>query len=215
MLNRRITSLFTAMVLGSSAVVAATGSATAAQGEPLGKRSLAKVLAADGSGFDRKANDFDILENAVAAVLAAKPDSPVGVVTKGGVRLTAFAPTDGAFRRLVDDLTGETYVREQRVFRVLAKTAGIDTIESVLLYHVVPGEVITNKQARQADGAKLPTALEDATVTVRVRDDGRVALVDADRNDRNALLIGALKDINKGNRQIAHGITQVLRPVDL
>ena len=41
----------------------------------------------------------------------------------------------------------------------------------------------------------------------------RVTLVDADRSDRNP---AANKfDINRGNKQIAHGIDRVLRPIDL
>ena len=41
----------------------------------------------------------------------------------------------------------------------------------------------------------------------------RIALIDADRSDRNPRVIRF--DINKGNKQIAHGISRVLRPVDL
>ncbi|MBY9074374.1 fasciclin domain-containing protein [Nocardioides sp. WL0053] len=214
--KRHLTSALTALAVGSSALVAATvpAQAQAAEG-PLGKTSLAKVLAADGAGFDKNSRDFDILDNAVRAVLAEKPKSPVSVLAKGRVKLTAFAPIDGAFRRLVLDVTGEHYRSEKRVFTELAAAADIDTIESVLLYHVVPGAVITSKAARHSDGAKLTTALEDGTVRVNVRRDGRVFLVDADTNDANPRLIRKLKNLNQGNRQIAHGISQVLRPLDL
>ena len=212
--KRHLTSALTALAVGSSALVAATVPAQAAEG-PLGKTSLAKVLAADGAGFDKNSRDFDILDNAVRAVLAEKPKSPVSVLAKGRVKLTAFAPIDGAFRRLVLDVTGEHYRSEKRVFTELAAAADIDTIESVLLYHVVPGAVITSKAARHSDGAKLTTALEDGTVRVNVRRDGRVFLVDADTNDANPRLIRKLKNLNMGNRQIAHGISQVLRPLDL
>ena len=214
--KRHLTSALTALAVGSSALVAATvpAQAQAAEG-PLGKTSLAKVLAADGAGFDKNSRDFDILDNAVRAVLAEKPKSPVSVLAKGRVKLTAFAPIDGAFRRLVLDVTGEHYRSEKRVFTELAAAADIDTIESVLLYHVVPGAVITSKAARHSDGAKLTTALEDGTVRVNVRRDGRVFLVDADTNDANPRLIRKLKNLNMGNRQIAHGISQVLRPLDL
>jgi uncharacterized surface protein with fasciclin (FAS1) repeats len=214
--KRHLTSALTALAVGSSALVAATVPAQAQAAEaPLGKTSLAKVLAADGAGFDKNSRDFDILDNAVRAVLAEKPKSPVSVLAKGRVKLTAFAPIDGAFRRLVLDVTGEHYRSEKRVLTELAAAADIDTIESVLLYHVVPGAVITSKAARQSDGAKLTTALEDGTVRVNVRRDGRVFLADADTNDANPRLIRKLKNLNMGNRQIAHGISQVLRPLDL
>jgi hypothetical protein len=40
-----------------------------------------------------------------------------------------------------------------------------------------------------------------------------VILKDKDRNDRDPFVVRF--DINKGNKQIAHGISLVLRPVDL
>ena len=116
-------------------------------------------LAADGSGFDRNWNDFDITDNAVSAVLAAKPDSAVAVLADGTVALTAFLPTDRAFRKLAKDLTGKTYKTEAKVFGALASTLGIDTIENVLLYHVVPGATVTYRQALKSNGAVLNTAL--------------------------------------------------------
>ena len=67
------------------------------------------MLAKDGSGFDRNWNDFDIVDNAVTAVLTAKPGSAVGVLADGNVALTAFLPTDRAFRNLASDLTGKRY----------------------------------------------------------------------------------------------------------
>ena len=144
--------------------------------------ALAVVLAADGGGFDRNARDFDIVDNAVTAVLTAKPKSPVAVLARGRTAVTALVPTDAAFRRLVEDLTGNRYQRERRVFNVLARTVGVDTVEAVLMYHVVPGATITYRQAKAARGATLATALEGSTLRVRVRA-GRVFLADADPND--------------------------------
>lgn len=207
------TVLTTVALAGSALVVSAPAQAGDDSPRP-GTRSLAKVLAADGGGFDKKPGDFDILDNAVNAVITAKPDSPVGVLANGRVRLTAFAPTDAAFRHFVEDLTGDHYARERRVFRTLADVAGIDTVEAVLLYHVVPGATINYRQARAADGARLETALDDSSLRVRVRD-GRVFLADADKNDANAHVIRRLRNLNQGNRQIAHGINRVLRPADL
>lgn len=180
----------------------------------LGTRSLATLLAKDGAHFDRNWNDFDIVDAAVTAVLTAKPGSPVAVLADGKTPLTAFLPTDRAFRRLAEDLTGKHYRSEKSVFTDLATTLGVDTIESVLLYHVVPGATVTYQQARRSDGAVLTTALAGSTITLDVRHHGRrVVLVDADTNDRNPLIVRA--NLNKGNRQIAHGIDRVLRPVDL
>ncbi len=92
-----------------------TASATTATA-PLGTRSLAAVLTADGNRFDRNWHDYDIVTEAVLAVLAAKPTSPVGLLTKGNVPLTAFIPDDRAFQVLAADLTGRWYGKESQVF---------------------------------------------------------------------------------------------------
>ena len=78
-----------------------------------GTDSLASVLGADGVKFDSNWKDFDIVEAAVYAVAAAKPDSPVLVLADGTKRLTAFVPTDKAFRNLVKDLTGKSYSSDE------------------------------------------------------------------------------------------------------
>lgn len=176
-----------------------------------GTRSLAAVLAKDGKGFDRNWNDFDVVDNAVQVVLKAKPTSAVGVLADGKTPVTAFLPTDRAFRVLVHDLTGTWYGSERKVFAAVA-SLGIDTVEKVLLYHVVPGATITYKQALRSNGAQL-TMASGGTVTVRVRFRAFVKLVDADPNDANPYVVK--KDVNKGNKQIAHAIDRVLRPADL
>ena len=71
-----------------------------------GTRSLATVLAADGNNFDKTWGDFDVLDRAVRTVLGRQAGQP-GRGPRGRQRaLTAFLPTDRAFRRLVRDLTG-------------------------------------------------------------------------------------------------------------
>jgi len=176
-----------------------------------GKRSLAALLAKDGRGFDRNSRDFDIVDNAVRAVLTADPASPVAVLADGGSRLTAFLPTDQAFRILVKDLTGTWYPKEKDVFAAVA-SLGVDTVEAVLLYHVVPGATIGYRQALSSNGAALTTA-SGGTVTVRVRSGIFLALIDADPDDADPYVVRP--NLNKGNKQIAHGIDRVLRPVDL
>jgi uncharacterized surface protein with fasciclin (FAS1) repeats len=113
-------------------------------------------------------------------VLSAKPNSAVKVLADGSQALTAFPPTDRAFRRLVADLTGKRPRTERATYRRLVAAAGVDAIEKVLLYQVVPGATITSARARQSDGAALSTAA-GATVTVNVRGRGRIALQDKDR----------------------------------
>ena len=203
---------------GAALIMAAPSAASAAPSAPAptGTRSLAAVLTANGNGqFDGNPFDYDIVTQAVLAVVAAKPASPVGLLTKGDVALTAFLPPDFAFRDLVRQLTGKTVASEQDVFNAVAGL-GIPTVEAVLLYHVVPGATITSKDAVNADNAALTTA-QGGTITVDVIAKwlGIVKLVDQDTNDANPYLNPFALNINKGNKQIAHGLTAVLRPVDL
>jgi uncharacterized surface protein with fasciclin (FAS1) repeats len=204
---------FTAVVLAATATVAAAPGAQAAPSttDRAGTTSLAAVLAADGHHFDKKWGDFDILDAAVMAVLKEKPKSPVAVLAKGKVRLTAFLPTDRAFQRLAKTLTGKAPKTERATFNTLAKAAGIDVIETVLLYHVVPGKTLGATKVVKADGKKLTTA-QGGTVTVKVKGK-KVTLVDADPDLANPRVIAT--DINKGNRQIGHAINRVLLPLDL
>jgi uncharacterized surface protein with fasciclin (FAS1) repeats len=178
-----------------------------------GTTPIAAVLTSDGNKFDKNWGDFDIVTEAALAVLAAKPKSKVGVITKGGTAITVFAPTDRAFQRLVTSLTGKTPKTERATFAAVA-SLGIPTVEKVLLYHVIPGATITSAQAVKANGATLRTAL-GSTITVAVYGGPEISLWDKDRNARNPRVILAKVDVNKGNKQIAHGINNVLRPLDL
>ena len=200
------------------AAAAATGlvaaplalSAPAAQAAP-GTTSLAEVLLADtDSGvpsFDKNGDVFDILTAAVLAVLDADASSPVSVLTDGEVTLTAFIPTDAAFERTGKDL-GITAKNEEKLTGKLAAALGVDGLEAVLLYHVVPGAKINAKAAAKADGAKLDMASGE-TVTVNVSKKG-IFLKDKAKDFSNPKVI--VTDINKGNKQIAHAINRVLLP---
>ncbi len=212
-------SIALSVAAGAAILMAAPSAASAAPAAPAptGTRSLAAVLTANGNGrFDNNPFDYDIVTQAVLAVVAAKPTSPVALLTKGDVALTAFLPPDFAFRDLVKQLTGKTYASEKDVFNALVTTAGVKTIEDVLLYHVIPGATITSTDAVNANGAVLTTA-EGKTVRVDVvvKWLGLVKLVDQDPTDANPYLNPFALNINKGNKQIAHGITAVLRPADL
>jgi len=206
-----------AAVAAPAAPAASTTSNVSTASSTTGTRSLASVLLADGNRFDGNWYDYDIVTEAVLAVLAAKPDSPVGLLTRGEVPLTAFLPNDRAFQVLAADLTGRWYGKESQVFDALAGAVGTDALEAVLLYHVVPGDAITSRDALRSDGASLATALPGASITVDVvsRWLRLIRLVDNDRNDADPLVNPRALDLNKGNRQIAHGLVLVLRPKDL
>jgi len=216
----RLRSTLTKLATMALAGAFATGLAVApAQATPdLGQRSLAAVLTADGNGtFDHNWYDYDIVTQAVVAVLAAKPNSNVKLLADGSVPLTAFIPNDRAFRLLAHDVSHKWQKTEKQVFAKLVAKLGVDAIEKVLLYHVVPGGPIMAKDALKADGAKLATALPGASITVDVKGKNVPVIIlrDRDRNDADPRVNPWQTDINEGNKQVAHGITRVLRPINL
>jgi uncharacterized surface protein with fasciclin (FAS1) repeats len=212
-MKRRVSAALAASALALTAVPAM---APAANAKAIGEDSLAGLLTSDGNTFDKNKNDFDIVTEAALAIVGAKPDSPVALLADGSQRLTVFAPTDQAFRLLVKDLTGQTIKSEKKIFEALVDLAGVDTIETVLLYHVVPGKTLTSPKVLKAKGSKLTTA-QGGKIKVQVKMKPRlsITLKDRDRNDRDPKVVLKALDLNKGNKQVAHGIDRVLRPIDL
>lgn len=212
-MKRRVPALLAASALALGAVQA---TAPAASAKAVGEESLAGLLTSDGNTFDKNRNDFDIVTEAALAVVGAKPGSPVGVLADGTTRATVFAPTDQAFRLLLEDLTGKTVRSEKKIFDSLVEAAGVDTIETVLLYHVVAGKTLTSGKVLKADGARLTTAQGGKVrVDIRKKPSLSITLKDRDKNDRDPKVILKAIDLNKGNKQVAHGIDRVLRPIDL
>ena len=58
---------------------------------------------------------------------------------------------------------------------------------------------------------------QDAEVKVKVKTKPNVSITlkDRDKNDQDPKVILKAIDLNKGNKQVAHGIDRVLRPIDL
>lgn len=199
---------FIAATLISGGVLIAAPSASANDGS----NSLAAVLTAK-SSYDKDGSNYDILTAAVLAVLGAKPNSPVKALTDGNVALTAFIPNDDAFKTLVEAFTGVSPANESAAFTAVA-TLGIDTVEAVLLNHVVVGPAILSPAALQANGATLKTASKGGSIGVSVNGT-TITLADQDVVAVDPKVILSQVDINKGNKQIAHGIDAVLLPVQL
>jgi uncharacterized surface protein with fasciclin (FAS1) repeats len=201
------------LAVSSLALGAVTAMAPAANAKAVGDDSLAALLMSDGNTFDKNKADFDILTEAALAVVAAKPDSPVALVADGTKRATVFAPTDEAFRLLLKDLTGKTVKSEKKIFEQLVAVAGVDTIESVLLYHVIAGKTLTSGKVLKANGARLKTA-NGATIKVKVKKHPlSITLMDKDKKIADPMVILKALDLNKGNKQVAHGIDRVLLPM--
>jgi uncharacterized surface protein with fasciclin (FAS1) repeats len=204
--RRTVTALAAAGVAGAAVLAAAPASSAAD-----GTTSLASVLKAGQAKFDKDFTDYDIVTKAVETVLAAKPDSAVKVLADGNTPVTAFIPNDQAFMNLASKLTGKTVKTEAGAFKAVAGL-GVDTVEQVLLYHVVPGKTILSGDALKANGAKLPTADAGKVIRVTVTKKPSIILGDYAPKLANPRVILDQVDINKGNKQVAHGINAVLLP---
>jgi len=204
---KRVAALSAAALIGATALVAAPA-AQAADGDT----SLATVLKVGSAKFDKNHRDYDIVTKAAEAVLGAKPDSPVALLADGKTALTAFIPNDRAFMNLASALSGKTVRSEAAAFKAVAGL-GIDTVETVLLYHVVPGATILSGDALKANGAKLKTAVDGKVIRVKVTKTPSIILGDYAPKLKNPRVILSQVDINKGNMQVAHGINAVLLPI--
>ncbi len=204
---KRVAALSAAALIGATTLVAAPA-AQAADGE----MSLASVLKVGSAKFDKNGKDYDIVTKAAEAVLAAKPDSNVKLLADGSVALTAFIPNDQAFMNLASALKGKTVRTEAGAFKTVAGL-GIDTVETVLLYHVVPGSTIMSTDALKANGARLKTGVDGKVIRVKVTKTPSIILGDYAPKLKNPRVILSQVDINKGNMQVAHGINAVLLPI--
>lgn len=198
-----------AAVAIAAALVASPASMASSQASDLKMLPLTEVLNLDNPKFDKSWGDFDVFTSVFLDVWIAKPKSAVSAISDGTVKLTAFVPTDKAFQRLVKALTGKKLKSEKAVADAVM-SLGANTVEKVILYHVVLGDPILSPAALQANGAQLATAGGE---TLGVQVNGTtINLIDKSDATKNALVILSKVDINKGTTQVAHGINQVLLP---
>lgn len=170
---------------------------------------LTEVLNLPRASFDDNLGDFDVFTAVFMDVWGARPESSVSAISDGYTSLTAFIPTDRAFRKLVKHLTGKAPRSEDAIAAAVA-SLGAKKLEKVLLYHVVVGNPILSQAALQANGATMNSA---GGQSFRVKVDGtKITLIDRTTKHTNAVVLLNKVDINVGNTQVAHGINQVMLP---
>lgn len=217
-IRRTISLVLVGAALSATVAVPAASAATPA---PAG--SVLALLEADGTAFDSNWYDFDILEAAGRAVLAApdKANSLVGALADPNAGITVFAPNDRAFQVFAWSLTGKWYGTEAGVVGGIIdaiqnglKADVEDTLEAVLLYHVVGGKT-TFSQLASLSGQNITTVL-GKTIGVRYYPWLNIAVLrDQDPNALNPWVINSKRNIMVGDKNIVHGISLVLRPLDL
>ena len=174
--------------------------------------TLTDILESQGDGTDRNWYDFDILAAGVSAAgLSEALDNP-------DADLTVFIPNDRAFQALVADLYGFRFwfAKEADILDQLVEleTSAPGTLETVILYHAVSGQINSDTALSVPRGTPLTTLQGGEIKVFPFPRFGTARLVDNDPNDINPFLIRSNLDIQASNG-IAHGISFVLRPADL
>ncbi|NDA82190.1 MAG: fasciclin domain-containing protein [Actinobacteria bacterium] len=175
----------------------------------LGIESITKKIDISDFKFDSDLSDYDIFKNLLLDVLASKPKSAAWALADGNVALTAFIPTDRAFRKLVKSLTGKYLAKEVNIYNTLL-SLGTTKLEQVLLYHVVIGAPLASGEVLTKNGEFLTTA-QGATIRVALVDTV-LRIRDKDTKRENPEVILTRVDQNLGNRQLFHPINGVLLP---
>lgn len=154
--------------------------------------------------------EFDVLEAAVLAVEEAGI-LPAATLLSSEGPFTVFAPTDKAFKNLAEDLSGLDLDSDGDVVAWLVANVGLETIATVLTWHVVEGAVDSGAVVTLDDFETLGGQLSVFFPGGNARS---LQIVDNDPNARNAKLVKGAFDIEASNG-IIHVIDRVIRPLDL
>lgn len=216
-IRRNISLALVGAALTTAIAVPAVSAATPVNA-PAG--SVLDLLEADGTAFDRNWYDYDILEAAARVVVDGKPGTTVAALADPNASLTVLAPNDRAFQVLAYDLTGKWYGTEAGVLNGIAgaimnglKADLEDTLEAVLLYHVIGGKA-TFADVKALSGKSVATVGGGSIGIKYYPWLNLVVLRDADSDDANPWVVNSKRDIAVGN-SIVHGISLVLRPINL
>jgi uncharacterized surface protein with fasciclin (FAS1) repeats len=155
-------------------------------------------------GTSTMAQDKNIVETAIGSdvhttlVAAVKAADLVGVLTSEGP-FTVFAPTNDAFAKLPDG-TVES----------LLKTENIETLQSILKYHVVAGKFMAKDViglVKKNNGNAIIPTVNGGSLTAMLKD-GSVYITD--ENGNSAKVIAADLDNTNG---VIHVIDSVVLPM--
>lgn len=207
---KRILTLFTTTAL-VTATIAVSPSSNALTDPATGRgiNAISTVIGVQDFAFDSDLSNFDIFTFLTLDVLGKRPNSRLWRMADGTVPMTAFIPTDRAFKKLVKALTGVNYNSERKIYNI-ARTLGTDKLNQILLYHFVFGAPLLAEDVLAANNTFLTTPRK---VTIRVVYDGtELKLRDKDRDRINPRVILSRVNLNGENNQVVHPINGVLIP---
>ena len=167
---------------------------------------------------ERKGN-FNIIGQVVLALADAGVLNAADLDSLSSAELTAFLPTDKAFRRLAADISGTKWwkVKESQVIPILTGALDLATIGAVVEYHIYPGGKVDYRTALKLDANKR----DGTEVFITMYSGGDLGI---DRrghklqlDDAGSAGLGSnnpyvvRRNIKAGNA-LVHGISEVLLP---
>ena len=207
---KRILTYFTTLAfISTTLAIAPTSNALTDNETGRGINAVSTVINIEEFGLDSNLADFDIFTMLALDVMGKRPNSRIWRMADGFFPLTAFVPTDRAFKKLVKSLTGVSYDRERKIYEA-ARSLGTDKLNQIILYHFVFGDPLLAEDVLAANGNLLTTP---RGATFRVVYDGTLLkLRDKDRNRINPRVILDRVNLNEGNNHVIHPINGVLIP---
>lgn len=222
------------LAAGSALALVATLGMAVTPAAAKGDKPLSKVII-DGN-YDSNGRDFDILAALVQEALTFNSDSPLKVITNGSTKVTVFAPDDTAFKNFARTVTGKSKISEKEAVVAILETVSVNPakdeegesgtgtsepagpaptvsdLEGLLLGHMVDG-TITAKMLLKPKYKKVTTKV-GTKIKVLVKkpksNSPKIQLKNGLPSFKNPKVVKT--DINKGNKQIAHAISQVYLP---
>jgi hypothetical protein len=170
---------------------------------------------------DAKPGRFNIIGNVVLALAGSGDLTEADVAALGSAEITAFLPTDVAFRRLAAGIEGVNWweIRESEVIPILVGALGLPTIAEVVKYHIYAGGKVDYRTALSLDSNRRNGT--DATITMynggELDIDRRFRFLQLDDagtagfGTNNPFVLLPLRNIDGGNA-LVHGINKVLLP---
>lgn len=162
---------------------------------------------------------YEIIGQTVLALAGSGDLTEADLAALGSAEITAFLPTDVAFRRLVADIQDKRWwqVRESEVIPALVDALGLPTIAEVVKYHIFAGGQVDYRTALSLDDNRR----NGTDVSITMYNGGSL---DIDRRGRLLQLDDAgqagfgsnnpfvvQRNVDAGNA-IVHGISEVLLP---
>lgn len=168
---------------------------------------------------EKRKGDFNVIGQVVLALADAGVLTATDLEALSTAELTAFLPTDKAFRRLAADISGTKWwkVKESQVIPILTGTLDLATIGAVVKYHIYPGGKVDYRTARKLDtnkrnGTEVFITMYSGGDLGIDRRGGKLQLDDAGTagfGSNNPYVVR--RNIKAGNA-LVHGISEVLLP---